>query len=73
MKARGGLQLVPVSVNRVSAESVDLIVSRLLKPQFVRADVPVILAVQETRSWNTDEMHVLGFVVYGNEIGSLLS
>ena len=43
-----------------------MIVSRLLKPEFVRADLPVILASQETRSRNTDEFHV---PVQGHEFG----
>ena len=38
----------------------------------MRADLPVILALQETRSWNAKEMHVPGFVVK-TFLGSLLS
>ena len=56
-------------INRESAESADLIVSRLLKPEFVRTDLPLILAMQETRSWDTDEMHVPGSIVNGNKFG----
>ena len=43
--------------------------SRLLKPEFVRTDLPVILALKETRSWKTDELRVPGFVVFGKEFG----
>ena len=60
------MQHVTANGNRESAESVDLIVSRLVKPEFVRADLPVILALQETRSRNTDELHV---PVHGDEFG----
>ena len=47
----------------------ELIVSRLLNPEFVCADLPVILALQETSSWNAEDMHVPGFVVYENVVG----
>ena len=33
------------------------------------ADLPVILALQETSSWNAEEMHAPGFVVYENVFG----
>ena len=52
-----------------SAVSVELIVSRLLNPEFVCVDLPVTLALQETSSWNAKEMHVPGFVVYENVFG----
>ena len=48
---------------REGAESADLVVSRLLKPEVLRACLPVTLAVQETRSWTADELHLLGLVV----------
>ena len=48
---------------------VDHTVTRLLSPEFVRADLPVILALQETRSWDGEEMHVPRFVVYENVSG----
>ena len=41
--------------------SVELIVSRLLNPEFVCTELPVILALQETSSWNAEEMHAPGY------------
>ena len=49
--------------------NVDQLVTRLLRPEFLRADLFVILALQETRSWDAEELHVLGFAVYGDEFG----
>ena len=46
-----------------SAVDVDHTATRLLSPEFVRADLPVILALRETRSWDVEEMHVPGLVV----------
>ena len=60
----GGWQLVTANINKESAVDVDHTVTRLLSPEFVRADLPVILALQETRSWDVAEMHVPGIVVY---------
>ena len=48
---------------------VDHTVTRLLNPEFVRADLHVILELQQTSSWNAEEMHVPGFVVYENVSG----
>ena len=42
---------------------------RLLKPEVVRAGLPVILVLQETRSWTANELHLLGLVENGNEFG----
>ena len=52
--------------------SVDHTVTRLLSPEFVRADLPLILALQETSSWNAEDMHVPG-VNTKTFLGSLLS
>ena len=49
--------------------SVELIVSRLLNPESVCADLFVIPALQETSWWNAEELHVPGFVVYENFVG----
>ena len=54
-------QLATAKVNKENAGNVDQFVTRLLRLEFVR----VILALQKIRSWDTEEMHVLGFVVYG--------
>ena len=40
------------------AVDVDHTVTRLLNPEFVRADLHVILELQQTSSWNAEEMHV---------------
>ena len=58
-----------MNIKRERSEKADLIVSRLRKPEFVRTDLLVILALQETRSWNTDDLHVPGFIVYGSKFG----
>ena len=65
----GSWQLITANINKESAVDVDHTVTRLLSPGFVRADLPVILALQETRSWDGEEMHVPGFVVYENVSG----
>ena len=65
----GGWQLITTNINKESAVDVDHTVTRLLSPEFVCADLPVILALQETRSWDVEEMHVPGFVVYENVSG----
>ena len=44
--------MVTANMNRESAESADVIISRLLVPEFVRADLPLIVALQETLSWD---------------------
>ena len=51
------------------AVDVDHTVTRLLNPEFVRADLPVIHGLQETRSWDGEEMHVPGFVGYEDVSG----
>ena len=58
-------QLATAKVNKENAGNVDQFVTRLLRLEFVR----VILALQEIRSWDAEEMHVLGCVVYGSEFG----
>ena len=65
----GGWQLITANIKKESAVDVDHTVTRLLSPEFVRAGLPVILALQETRSWTVEEMHVPGFVVYENVSG----
>ena len=55
-----GVQLVTTIINRESSENVDLNVSRLSRLEFVRTDLPVILVLQETRTWVTNEVHVQG-------------
>ena len=57
------------NINKESVVGVDHTVTRLLSPEFVRADLPVILALQETRSWDVEEMTVPGIVVYENVSG----
>ena len=57
-----------VNINREVRKN-DLIVSRLPKPQFTRTDLLVVLALQETRSWNTDDLHVPGFIENGSKFG----
>ena len=44
--------------------------TRLLRPEFVHAGLLVIFALQETTSSDGEEMHLPGFVLYGNESGS---
>ena len=46
-----------------------LIISRLLKPEFVPTDLLLIVALQETRSRYCEELHVPGFLVYGKKFG----
>ena len=65
----GSWQLITANINKESAVDVDHTVTRLLSPEFVRADLPVILALQETRSWDGEEVHVPGLVVYENVSG----
>ena len=50
--------------------SVELIVSRLLNPEFVCADLPVILALQETSSWDAEYLDLLFMKTF---LGSPLS
>ena len=66
---RGRWQLITANINKESAVDVDHTVTRLLSPEFVRADLPVILALQETWSWDVEEMYVPGFVVSENVSG----
>ena len=47
--------------------NVNQTLTRLLRPEFVHADLLVILALQETTSSDGEEMHLTGFVLYGNE------
>ena len=65
----GGWQLITENIKKESAVDVDHTVTRILSPEFVRADLPVILALRETRSWDVEEMHVPGLVVYENVSG----
>ena len=58
-----------MNINRERSEKADLIVSRLPKPQFARTDLPVVLALQETRSSNTDDLLVPGFIENGTKVG----
>ena len=48
----GDWQLITANINKISAVGVDHTVTRLLNPEFVRADLPVILALQEASSWD---------------------
>ena len=59
------------SVNdiRVSLADADQVVTRLLSPEYVRAHVLLILALQETRSWDVQNLSLPGFVSCGNKFG----
>ena len=65
----GRWHLITANINKESAVDVDHTVTRILSPEIVRADLPVILALQETRSWDVEEMHVPGLVIYENVSG----
>ena len=57
-----------------SAVDVDHTVTRILSPEFVRADLPVILALQETRSWDVEQKCMyLDFLFMKTYLGSPLS
>ena len=61
-----GLQLISANSTEKGQKMLASFVSRQLKPEFVRTDLLVVLALQETRSSDTDDMHVPGFVLYGS-------
>ena len=46
---------------------------RLLSPEFARAHLPLTFALQETRSWDVQNLSLLGFVFMSVILGSLHS
>ena len=53
--------------NKESTANADQIVTILLRLEFVRDDLLVIIAWQETGSWDTEKMHFPGFVLCGQK------
>ena len=45
-------QLISANVNRESSANIEQVNERLLRPAFARTHFPVILALQETKSWD---------------------
>ena len=61
----GTWQLISVNVNRETSANVAMIVKRSLKPECARTHLPVIFALQETRSWCVRNLKLLGYLCYG--------
>ena len=57
--------MISANVNRRNFTDVDKIVTRLLRPQFARAHLPAIFALQETRSWDVAWVYFF----FGSELG----
>ena len=57
-------QLIPVNVNRGTSPDV-----RLLKLECARTHLPVIFALQETRSWDVPNLKLHGYACYGSQFG----
>ena len=48
--------LLGANVDKHVSATVDLVVKRSLNPDFARAHLPVIFALQETRSWDVQNL-----------------
>ena len=61
----GTWQLISVNVSCETSADVSMIVESLN----ARAHMPVILALQETRSWDVPNMELPDYVCYGSKFG----
>ena len=59
-----------VNVIRESSANVDLVVKRLLSPESEHAHLPVIFALEETRSSDVPNLFLPGFVFTAVNFGS---
>ena len=57
------------NVNRESSANVDQIVKILRRPDSVRTHLAVIFSLQETRSWDVENLSLPGFDFYGRKLG----
>ena len=63
------MQLISANVNGESFADPQQIVQRLLRPSFTRAHLLVFFALQETRSWDVENLSFPGFASYSSKFG----
>ena len=57
-------QPISANVNIENAANVEQIVERFLRPATARTHLPMILAVQETMSWDVENLSLSGLVFF---------
>ena len=62
-------QLISVNTNRQTSNEMKVIKEKLLGLEHTRNGTPATLSVQETKSWDTPNLELKGFMCYGNKDG----
>ena len=63
-------QLISVDINHQCSSDISVIAENLLEPFRMRAHVPVIFSIQETKFWDVPNLELPGHVCYGSKLGA---